>query len=194
MENWQKAQTLNELFDCIKDCLKCPFGATRNKFVFGVGNPNADIMVIGEGPGSDEDQQGEPFVGRAGQLLTKILSAINLERDDVFIANVVKCRPPGNKTPTESDFKECLPYLLKQIEIIKPKFILTLGAVPLLALLGKDYKISKDRGKVIDYNGIKLIPTYHPAYLLRNPPAKKFVWEDVQLLEKMYNEIIKENK
>jgi DNA polymerase len=185
---WKDSNTLDELNSMIQECLKCPFGATRTNFVFGVGNPNADILVIGEGPGADEDIKGEPFVGRAGQLLTKILEAIKLTRDEVYIANVVKCRPPGNKTPTESEFADCLPYLMKQIEIIKPKFILTLGAVPLLALFGKEYQISKHRGHVIDYKGIKVIPTYHPAYLLRNPAAKKFVWEDVQLLEKLYKE------
>lgn len=187
-ENWIDSNSIEELHKNINMCLKCPFGKTRTNFVFGVGNNNADIMVIGEGPGADEDLQGEPFVGRAGQLLNKILEAIHLKREDVYIANVVKCRPPGNKTPTESEFKDCLPYLLKQIEIIKPKFILTLGAVPLLALFGKMYQISKHRGHVLDFKGIKVIPTYHPAYLLRNPSAKKLVWEDVQILEKLYNE------
>jgi DNA polymerase len=186
---WQLSTSLDELYSKISNCLNCSFGNTRTKLVFGVGNPEADIMVIGEGPGADEDLKGEPFVGRAGQLLTKILEAINLNREDVYIANIVKCRPPGNKTPTESEFAGCLPYLKKQIEIIKPKFILTLGAVPLLALFGHEYQISKHRGKVIEYQGIKVIPTYHPAYLLRNPAAKKFVWEDVQLLERMYKEL-----
>lgn len=189
IDDWKLSRSLNEFRDIIKNCQKCYFGKTRQNLVFGEGNPNAEIMVIGEGPGADEDAKGEPFVGRAGQLLTKILGAINLKREDVFIANVVKCRPPGNKTPTETEFSDCLPYLLKQIEIINPKFILTLGAVPLLALFGKEYQISKHRGKILDYKGIKVIPTYHPAYLLRNPSAKIYVWEDVQILEKMYKEI-----
>lgn len=184
--NWQEAPTLRELHQAIKDCLKCKYGSTRNKFVFGVGNPNADILLIGEAPGADEDLKGEPFVGKAGQLLDKILAAIKLNRNTVYIANVVKCRPPGNKTPEESDYLTCLPYLLKQIELIKPKFILLLGAVALQALFGKSYKITQWRGKVIYYNDIAAIPTYHPAYLLRNPAAKKEVWEDVQLLQKMY--------
>lgn len=185
---WKNSTALEEFYSIIHNCKKCKFGETRNNFVFGTGNPRAEIMLIGEAPGADEDIQGEPFVGRAGQLLTKILDAINLKRDDVYIANVVKCRPPGNKTPTEDEYKDCLPYLIKQIELIKPKFILTLGAVPLKALAGGSYQITKVRGKILEFNGIKLIPTFHPAYLLRNPSAKKEVWEDVQLLQKLYLE------
>jgi DNA polymerase len=187
-ELWENSNNLENFYELIHNCKKCKFGETRNHFVFGAGNPNAEIMLIGEAPGADEDLQGVPFVGKAGQLLTKILGAINLQREEVYIANVVKCRPPGNKTPTEDDFKDCLPYLLKQIELIKPKFILTLGAVPLKALLGAKYQITKVRGKILDFKGIVLIPTFHPAYLLRNPNAKKEVWEDVQLLQRLYLE------
>lgn len=188
IENWEKSTSMGQLNDAIKDCLKCKYGYTRTKFVFGVGNTNAEILLVGEAPGADEDLKGEPFVGKAGQLLDKILAAINLDRNQVYIANVVKCRPPGNKTPDEADYAPCLPYLKKQIELIKPQFILLLGAVALQALFGKSYKITHWRGKVINLGGIAAIPTYHPAYLLRNPAAKKEVWEDVQLLQKMYLE------
>ncbi len=188
IENWEKSTSMEQLNDAIKDCLKCKFGATRTKFVFGVGNINADILLVGEAPGADEDLKGEPFVGKAGQLLDKILAAINLDRNQVYIANVVKCRPPGNKTPDEADYSPCLPYLKKQIELINPKFILLLGAVALQALFGKSYKITNWRGKVINLGDIAAIPTYHPAYLLRNPAAKKEVWEDVQFLQKLYLE------
>lgn len=186
LDNWDTASNLTELNFAIKDCLKCKYGTTRNKFVFGTGNPNAEIMLIGEAPGADEDLKGEPFVGKAGQLLDRILAAIKLNRKIVYIANVVKCRPPGNKTPDETEYLTCLPYLKKQIELIKPKFILLLGAVSLQALFGKSYKITQWRGRILHYNDIVAIPTYHPAYLLRNPNAKKEVWEDVQLLQKMY--------
>lgn len=191
---WENSSTMRELNSSIKDCLKCAFGATRKNFVFGIGDEDADILLVGEAPGAEEDLKGEPFVGKAGQLLDKILAAINLDRNKVYIANVVKCRPPGNKTPTEEDYSDCLPYLKKQIELIKPKFILLLGAVALQALLGKNYKITQSRGKILNYAGIPVIPTYHPAYLLRNPEAKKEVWIDVQLLQKMYLEYLNSKK
>lgn len=186
--NWAEASTLDELNAKIKDCLKCPFGQSRTHFVFGDGNPNADILIIGEAPGADEDKIGKPFVGKAGQLLTRIIESVKFSREDVYIANIVKCRPPNNRTPVEDEWKECLPYLIKQIELIKPKFIMLLGAVPFKALLGSDHQITKERGQVFNYNGIPTIPTFHPAYLLRNPAAKKDVWEDVQLLRKLFDE------
>ncbi len=189
ISNWQETTTIDELNNSISGCMLCKFGETRTNIVFGDGNPNAEIMIIGEAPGKNEDQSGIPFVGDAGKLLDKILEAIHLSRQDVYIANVVKCRPPGNKTPTEVDFIPCLPYLKKQIELISPKIILTLGAVPLLALFGKGYQITKVRGQELKYNGITVIPTFHPAYLLRNPNAKRDVWEDVQKLEKIYQNI-----
>jgi DNA polymerase len=189
-DDWKNAETLDKLYNKIHTCKKCKFGNTRKNFVFGSGNSNAQLMLVGEAPGADEDEQGEPFVGRAGQLLTKIIESINFTREEIYIANIVKCRPPENKTPTEDEYKDCLPYLLKQINLIKPKFILTLGAVPLKALMGNDWQISKCRGKVYDYNGITLIPTFHPAYLLRNPNAKKDVWEDVKLLRKLFDKQI----
>ncbi|MCE5305888.1 uracil-DNA glycosylase [bacterium] len=185
--NWAEASTLDELNAKIKDCLKCPFGQSRTHFVFGDGNPSADILIIGEAPGADEDKIGKPFVGKAGQLLTRIIESVKFSREDVYIANIVKCRPPNNRTPVEDEWKECLPYLIKQIELIKPKFIMLLGAVPFKALLGSDHQITKERGQVFDYNGIPTIPTFHPAYLLRNPAAKKDVWEDVQLLRKLFD-------
>jgi len=163
-------------------------GKTRTKFVFGVGNPNADIMVIGEAPGADEDAKGEPFVGRAGQLLTKILQATNFEREEVFIANILKCRPPDNRTPIPSEVEQCEPYLLKQIELIKPKFILAVGLTAANTLLKQKFKMADIRGKVFDYHGVNMLVTYHPAALLRNPEWKKYTWEDVQLLRRLYDE------
>lgn len=187
-ENWQNSETLQELDTAINSCTECPLGLTRNQFVFGTGNPNADLMIIGEAPGADEDAQGKPFVGRAGQLLTKILKAINFEREDVFIANILKCRPPGNRRPEKSEVDECEPYLKKQIDIIKPKFILSLGLTSVDTLLKKKHKMKDTRGKILSYHGIKLMVTYHPAALLRNPNWKKDTWEDVQLLRKLYDE------
>lgn len=187
---WYKTTSLDELKSCIEKCQDCPLGATRTEFVFGTGNPNADIMVIGEAPGADEDAQGEPFVGRAGQLLTKILQAIGLERDDVFICNILKCRPPGNRRPLPYEVDECEPYLVKQIELIKPEFILALGLTAVDTLLKKKHKMADTRGTLTEYRGIKMIVTYHPAALLRNPNLKKQTWEDVQMLRNLYDEIL----
>jgi len=185
---WQQSSSLEVLQKRICECMQCPLGKTRTKFVFGVGNPNADIMVIGEAPGADEDAKGEPFVGRAGQLLTKILQAINFEREEVFIANILKCRPPDNRTPIPSEVEQCEPYLLKQIELIKPKFILAVGLTAANTLLKQKFKMADIRGKVFDYHGVNMLVTYHPAALLRNPEWKKYTWEDVQLLRRLYDE------
>ena len=182
-------KSLNELYDNIHDCQKCSLGATRNKFVFGVGNPNADLMLIGEAPGAEEDKQGIPFVGRAGKLLTDILKAINFEREEVYIANILKCRPPNNRDPLPSEREVCKPYLYKQIELIKPKIILCLGKVASNVLLNKNDSLTKLRGDVHDLNGIKAMVTYHPAALLRNPHWKKGTWEDVQKVRKLYDEL-----
>ncbi len=190
---WQKSNTLDELYAGIHNCKECKLGETRNKFVFGSGNPDADIMIIGEAPGKDEDLQGKPFVGRAGQLLTKILEAIGLSRDDVFIANIIKCRPPGNRVPATDEVDKCEPYLKKQIEVIKPKFILSLGLTSIQTLLKQKFKMADTRGKLLEYHGIKLLVTYHPAALLRNPNWKKSTWEDVKYLRKLYDEYL-ENK
>ncbi|GAB1349123.1 hypothetical protein MASR1M107_13360 [Ignavibacteriales bacterium] len=184
----ESAGSLEDLRSKICDCKKCALGFTRKNFVFGEGNPNAKVLVIGEGPGADEDAQGKPFVGRAGQLLTDILKAINFSRDEVFIANIVKCRPPANRTPFESEIAECRPYLLKQIELIKPSFILCLGSTAVQAVLEKKGTLGSFRKKVFDIYGAKMMVTFHPAALLRNPAWKRDTWEDVQLFRKLYDE------
>jgi DNA polymerase len=162
------------------DCNACRLAGTRTQVVFGVGNPNADLMFIGEAPGRDEDIQGEPFVGRAGQLLTDIIKAMKLTRDDVYIANVIKCRPPDNRNPEPDELDQCRPFLRRQVALIRPKVIVTLGKFGLQSLTEKSYAISAVRGQWLDYDGIKLMPTYHPAYLLRTPSAKKDVWSDMK--------------
>src|SRR5215212_5986978 len=162
------------------NCTICRLAGTRKNVVFGVGDPNADLMFIGEAPGRDEDEQGEPFVGRAGQLLTDIIKAMKLSREQVYIANVVKCRPPENRNPEADELDACRPFIRRQVELIKPKVIVTLGRFGLQSLTEKGYGISAVRGQWLDYNGIKLMPTYHPAYLLRNPAAKKDVWADMK--------------
>ena len=161
-------------------CERCELHSTRNTVVFGVGNENADLMFVGEAPGADEDRQGEPFVGRAGQLLTKIIEAMGFTRDGVYIANVIKCRPPGNRNPKPIEIETCEPFLLKQVELIQPKVICALGSFAAQALLRTDEKISRLRGRFHDYHGSKLMPTYHPAFLLRNPHSKREVWEDMK--------------
>jgi uracil-DNA glycosylase family 4 len=170
----------------IGDCTRCKLHAQgRKQIVFGVGNPDADLMFVGEAPGADEDQQGIPFVGRAGQLLTKIIEAIGLSRDDVYIANVIKCRPPGNRNPEPDEVETCEPFLFQQIDLIKPKVIVALGKFGAQTLLRTLDPISRLRGRVYDYRGAKLIPTFHPAYLLRNPSSKREVWEDMKLVRSL---------
>ena len=170
----------------IGDCTRCKLHAQgRRQIVFGVGNPDADLMFVGEAPGADEDVQGIPFVGRAGQLLTKIIEAINLQRSDVYIANVIKCRPPGNRNPEQDEVETCEPFLFQQIDIIKPKVIVALGTFAARALLRTLDPISRLRGRVYEYRGAKLIPTFHPAYLLRNPSSKREVWEDMKLVRRL---------
>jgi DNA polymerase len=164
------------------DCQRCKLHTLgRQRIVFGAGNPNADLMFVGEAPGADEDQQGIPFVGRAGQLLTKIIEAIELKRDAVYIANVIKCRPPQNRNPELDEVETCEPFLFRQIDAIKPKVIVALGKFAAQTLLRSLDPISRLRGRVYDYRGAKLIPTFHPAYLLRNPSSKREVWEDMKL-------------
>jgi uracil-DNA glycosylase len=166
----------------IGDCTRCKLHAQgRRQIVFGVGNPEADLMFVGEAPGADEDVQGIPFVGRAGQLLTKIIEAIGLKREDVYIANVIKCRPPGNRNPEQDEVDTCQPFLFQQIDVIRPKVIVALGTFAGRALLRTLDPISRLRGRVYDYRGAKLIPTFHPAYLLRNPASKREVWEDMKV-------------
>jgi DNA polymerase len=163
------------------DCSRCKLHRLgRRQVVFGVGNPNADLMFVGEGPGADEDIQGEPFVGRAGQLLTKIIEAIDLRREDVYIANVVKCRPPQNRNPEPDEVEQCEPFLFRQIEAIRPKVIVALGKFAAQSLLRTTEPITRIRGREFQYRDAILIPTYHPAYLLRNPASKRDVWEDMK--------------
>lgn len=183
LKGWQAAGTIMELNDQICNCLECPLGSTRTSFVFGSGDPNADVMVIGEAPGADEDATGEPFVGRAGKLLTKILEAIDLPREKVFICNILKCRPPNNRKPSTAETDTCEPYLWKQIELVKPKYILALGLTAANTLLRTKSSMKDLRGDMHDYQGIPTIVTYHPAALLRNPNWKKDTWEDVQKLQ-----------
>src|SRR5216684_823397 len=171
---------LGEIEAIASVCVKCNLAKTRTQVVYGVGNPNADLMFIGEAPGRDEDLQGEPFVGRAGQLLTDIIKAMKLTRDDVYIANVVKCRPPENRNPEPDELDACRPYIQRQVEIIQPKVIVALGRFALQSLTGKAYGITSVRGQWLEYNGVKVMPTYHPAYLLRNQAAKKDVWSDMK--------------
>src|SRR5438045_5489168 len=168
------------------DCTRCKLhGQGRQQVVFGVGNPEADLMFVGEAPGADEDIQGIPFVGRAGQLLTKMIQAIDFKREDVYIANVIKCRPPQNRNPEPDEVATCEPFLFQQIDIIKPKVIVALGKFAAQTLLRTLEPISKIRGRVFEYRGAKLIPTFHPAYLLRNPSSKREVWEDMKLVKKL---------
>jgi uracil-DNA glycosylase len=165
------------------DCSRCKLHTLgRRQIVFGVGNPDADLMFVGEAPGADEDVKGEPFVGRAGQLLTRIIEAIGLKREDVYIANVIKCRPPQNRNPEPDEVDTCEPFLFRQIDAIKPKVVVALGSFAARALLRTQDSISRLRGRVYEYRGAKLIPTFHPAYLLRNPSSKKEVWEDMKLV------------
>jgi uracil-DNA glycosylase family 4 len=173
----------------IGDCTRCKLHRLgRRQIVFGVGNPQADLMFVGEAPGRDEDVQGIPFVGRAGQLLTKIIEAIGLTRDDVYIANVIKCRPPENRNPEQDEVDTCEPFLFRQIDIIKPKVVVALGTFAARALLRTLDPISRLRGRVYEYRGAKLIPTFHPAYLLRNPASKREVWEDMKVARALLSE------
>jgi|SRR5580704_7190492 uracil-DNA glycosylase family 4 len=175
-----EGDTLERIRADLGDCTRCRLHKTRNNIVFGVGNPKAALMFVGEGPGHDEDMQGIPFVGRAGKLLTQMIEAMGLRRDDVYIANVVKCRPPENRTPEKDEVATCSPYLFRQIDAIRPKVIVCLGNVATQSLLGTTKSISQYRGQWVDYRGSRLIPTYHPAYLLRNPAAKSDVWLDLK--------------
>jgi len=179
-----KPAALKAVREDIGDCIRCRLHKGRKNIVFGVGNVNADIMFVGEGPGADEDEQGEPFVGRAGQLLNNMISAMGLKRQDVYIANVVKCRPPGNRTPERDECDTCGPFLMRQIEIIRPKVIVALGAVAAKYLLAINDSMANLRGRWYEVKGAKLLVTYHPAYLLRDPRQKKEAWKDLQMVMK----------
>jgi uracil-DNA glycosylase family 4 len=184
-----RADALRAVRAEIGDCTRCKLHTLgRRQIVFGVGSPSADLMFVGEAPGADEDVQGIPFVGRAGQLLTKIIEAINLTRDQVYIANVIKCRPPENRNPEPDEVDTCEPFLFRQIEIIQPRVIVALGKFAAQTLLRTLDPISRLRGRVFEYRGAKLIPTFHPAYLLRNPASKREVWEDMKLVRTLLNE------
>lgn len=172
--------SLLKIREDLGDCTRCKLHQCRNKLVFGDGNPKAQLVFVGEGPGADEDMQGLPFVGRAGKLLTQMIEAMGLQRRDVYICNVVKCRPPQNRAPEPDEVETCSPYLLRQIDVIHPKVIVCLGAVAAKTLLNTTRGVSQFRGEWLDWRGYKLMATYHPAYLLRNPPAKADVWKDLQ--------------
>ena len=179
---------LTAIRDDIGDCTRCKLCTLgRRQIVFGVGNPRADLMFVGEAPGRDEDVQGVPFVGRAGQKLTQIIEAIGLTRDAVYIANVIKCRPPENRNPEPDEVASCEPFLFRQIDSIKPKVIVALGTFAARSLLKTDDPISRLRGRVYEYRGASLIPTFHPAYLLRNPSCRREVWEDMKKVRAILN-------
>ncbi|MCS6803870.1 MAG: uracil-DNA glycosylase [Acidobacteriota bacterium] len=177
-------QPVDETLDAIRadigDCTRCKLHATRTHIVFGEGNPRAELMFIGEGPGADEDATGRPFVGRAGQLLDRMIEAIGMKREDCYIANIVKCRPPGNREPEPDEVATCEPFLYRQIAVIKPRLVVALGATAATTLLGKKIPISKIRGQFLEFRGTKLLPTFHPAFLLRSPGMKKEAWEDLK--------------
>ena len=179
-------ETLQDIRLDLGDCQRCKLGGGRKNIVFGSGSPSAKLLFVGEGPGFEEDEQGEPFVGPAGQLLTKIIEAIQLSRQQVYICNIVKCRPPQNRNPQPDEIETCAQFLDRQIAAIEPDFICALGSVAAQMLLNTTIPISRLRGRFHDYKGIKLLPTYHPAYLLRNPEKKRDVWEDMKMLMKEY--------
>ena len=180
----KSVSALDQIRSELGDCQRCQLGRTRTCLVFGTGNPDADLVFVGEAPGRDEDIKGEPFVGKAGQLLTRIIQAIDLSREAVYICNVIKCRPPENRNPLPEEIESCEPFLIKQVEAIKPKVICALGKFAAQTLLKTEAPISALRGRFQDYHGIPLMPTYHPAYLLRNPNMKRQVWEDIQKIQK----------
>jgi uracil-DNA glycosylase len=177
-----RRMTLEEVREELGECTRCKLHRHRTQIVFGVGDSKARLVFVGEAPGADEDAQGEPFVGRAGQLLTKIIGAMGMRREDVYICNIIKCRPPNNRTPETDEVLACQPFLLKQLQAIGPHFICALGGPATQTLLQTKEAISRLRGKFYDFHGIPLLATYHPAFLLRNPHEKKTVWEDMKLL------------
>ncbi len=179
-----KPSALKLIREDIGDCTRCRLHKGRTNLVFGVGNVNAELMFVGEGPGADEDAKGEPFVGRAGQLLNNMISAMGIKREDVYIANVVKCRPPSNRTPEKDECDTCSPFLMRQIDIIQPKVIVALGAVAAKNLLAVNDSMANLRGRWYDFRNSKLLVTYHPAYLLRDPRQKKEAWKDLQMVMK----------
>ena len=182
------AESLESIRTDLGDCRRCKLCSGRTNIVFGSGTSQAKLVFVGEGPGADEDAQGLPFVGAAGQLLTKIIEAIQLTRDQVYICNIVKCRPPSNRTPEEDEIAACSPFMFRQLESIRPRVICCLGAVAAQTVLGTKTAVGKLRGHFHDYRGIKVMPTWHPAYLLRNPNAKRDVWDDVKKIRALLDE------
>ena len=180
------ALTLAQVREGLGECTRCKLHTGRKTIVFGVGDPNAWLVFVGEAPGADEDRQGEPFVGRAGQLLTRIIEAMKLTREQVYICNIIKCRPPANRNPESDEIAACEPFLLAQLQAVQPKLICALGTFAAQTLLRTKEPISKLRGRFHHYHGIPVLPTFHPAYLLRNPHEKKTVWEDMKLLQREY--------
>ena len=181
-----KDQQLENIRSELGECTRCKLHQHRRHIVFGTGNPAAQLVFVGEGPGGEEDVQGKPFVGRAGHLLTKIINSIDLTREEVYIANIIKCRPPNNRNPEPDEIKACEPFLIKQLDAIKPKIICALGTFAAQTLLETDERISRLRGKFIPYRNSRLIATFHPAFLLRNPQRKRDVWEDMKMIRKEY--------
>jgi DNA polymerase len=177
---------LHNIRQKLGECTRCKLHRSRTHIVFGTGNPEARLVFVGEGPGEDEDRQGEPFVGRAGQLLTRIIQSINLTREEVYIANIIKCRPPGNRNPEPDEIKACEPFLIKQLEAIQPKIICALGTFAAQTLLQTDEKISRLRGRFFSYRNARLMATFHPAFLLRNQERKRDVWEDMKMIREEY--------
>jgi DNA polymerase len=186
----EKEKSLQSFRETIENCTKCALAKTRNHFVFGVGNPKANLMLIGEAPGEDEDLKGEPFVGKAGQLLDKILAAINFNRNEIFICNILKCRPTHNRDPLPDEIQHCLPYLEAQVQLIQPKVILALGRIAGQTLLNSINSLNKLRDNIHYFQEIPLMVTFHPAALLRNPQWKRLVWEDVQKLRQLYDKLV----
>ena len=178
---------LSELSEELQNCTDCALSDGRRSVVFGSGDPNADVLFVGEAPGAEEDRQGLPFVGAAGQLLTKMIESIGFRREDVYIANVIKCRPPGNRDPKPVEVASCEPFLKRQIELIRPSIICAMGRFASQTLLQTDESMGRLRGRLFEYEGIKLLPTYHPAALLRNPQWKRPTWEDLRMLRREYD-------
>ncbi len=189
-----KISSLDDLRQLIGQCTRCPLHKGRKNLVFGEGNAQARLVFVGEAPGREEDLMGRPFVGEAGRLLTRIIeNGMGLKREEVYICNVIKCRPPGNRDPEPAEVKTCLPFLMKQLEIINPEVICILGRIAGQALLGRDFKITRDRGTWFELKAVPVMPTFHPAYLLRNPKAKRAVWEDIQKVMKKLGIEVKTN-
>lgn len=178
-----------ELHEVVKNCTKCKLHRTRTHAVPGEGPPRVKLMLVGEAPGRDEDLEGRPFVGRAGKLLDQMLTAIKIQRSEVYITNVVKCRPPGNRNPEPEEIEACLPYLAQQIKLLRPSLICTLGLIAAQSVLGHNEPLSKLRGRIHEKNGIKVVVTYHPAFLLRFPNRKREAWEDLKMLQSLYKEV-----